>query len=287
MYHLYASSSSVFTINLHHPQEHSIAISYNLLLDLGIFLSPQKPPVIMLSSLYKVLPILAAIRGVTARPAPQGGPALQALPNIYSLTAYAPGNKVYDGLKVENLVLFQSHVSQYCPTIVQDSASGCPNGTDMAFVSNLTPVSKTHPCYTSSLDSATNITFKSVEVPGGQNLYVNQDGSLGITTQHEEDDYPAGSYKSYQGWTWTALEFSEPAASQCPTEYTAVNCDPPSGYWSFSLPGSPSAGVKACPVNSVVALYAPTPDFNRTDCVDLVGLGTHNYTGPNPPVWAY
>lgn len=96
----------------------------------------------MLSKLHEVLPLLAVINGAIARPAPQGGPALQALSNFYSLTAYAPGNEVYDGLKVNNLALFQPKVSQYCPTFVQESSSGCPNGTDMAFSSNLVPVSR-------------------------------------------------------------------------------------------------------------------------------------------------
>jgi hypothetical protein len=65
---------------------------------------------------------------------------MQALNNLtspYTLTAYAPCNPVYNGLKVNNLNLFQAKVSQYCPSKV---VTVCPNGTDMVFAGSLYPV---------------------------------------------------------------------------------------------------------------------------------------------------
>lgn len=65
---------------------------------------------------------------------------LNNLTGRYTLTAYAPGNVVYHGLKVNNLNLFQEKVFQYCP-FTGNQSSYCPNGTDMAFGGTLGPVS--------------------------------------------------------------------------------------------------------------------------------------------------
>lgn len=44
----------------------------------------------------------------------------------------------------------------------------------------------------------------------------------------------------------------------------------------------------ACPNEAnITNIYAITPEFNRTDCVPLVGIGTHAYSGINPPVYSY
>jgi hypothetical protein len=62
--------------------------------------------------------------------------AMNNLTSPYTLTAYLPCNPVYNGLKVNNLNLFQENVSQYCPEVV----SICPNGTDTVFASSMYPV---------------------------------------------------------------------------------------------------------------------------------------------------
>jgi hypothetical protein len=58
------------------------------------------------------------------------------LTSPYTLTAYLPCNPIYNGLKVNNLNLFQENVSQYCPEVV----AICPNGTDTVFASSMYPV---------------------------------------------------------------------------------------------------------------------------------------------------
>jgi len=70
------------------------------------------------------------------------------------------------------------------------------------------------------------------------------------------------------------------------------NCNPPTGYWNFKAPGATKGGIVICPDTSPNSgmhgvLYAITPEFGRMDCVELMGLGTHLYSGVSPPVWAY
>ena len=132
------------------------------------------------------------------------------------------------------------------------------------------------------------------EVPGGQDLFVNVNGLVAITVQHSHS-IPPGAYWEYQGWTWTALPVTPTSAGKaafrdCPRTNSAYNCDIPAGYWSFQAPNSTRSGVIACQDGSdtrPATLYAVTPEFSRLDCVPLKGLGTHPYSGPNPPVWAY
>ncbi|OCK77785.1 hypothetical protein K432DRAFT_407011 [Lepidopterella palustris CBS 459.81] len=202
---------------------------------------------------------------------PKGSCALNALASPYTLTAYLPGNAKYDGLKAqygEALNLFQEKVAQYCPLKPQSS---CPNGTDTVFAGSLYPLS---------------------EVPGGQDLYVSATGSILITVQHSHS-IPPGSYWEYQGWSWTALPAKTPHCSTYPRYNPLYNCDPPTGYFTFRAPDAPTGskgGVMACSNEynaNVTSLYAVTPSFNRTGCVELVGLGTHNYIGVSPPVWSY
>ncbi|KAF2088056.1 hypothetical protein K490DRAFT_65337 [Saccharata proteae CBS 121410] len=187
----------------------------------------------------------------------------------YSLSAYAPGNAHYNGGKMQGAGgLFLSHPSQYCPTNV---APNCPNGTDSSWAASLYPIT---------------------EVPGGQDLYVNKDGSIGITVQHSHT-IPQGAYWEYQGWSWTALPVTHQKKMHgCPAANNTYNCAPPTGYFTFHAPDAKPGvgGVMACPSlynAGATAVYAVTPEFNRTDCVELMGLGTHKYTGQNPPVWAY
>jgi hypothetical protein len=62
-------------------------------------------------------------------------------PGLHTLTAYAPNNTLYNGLKVEyggNLNLFQSKTGSYCPG--PPSVPNCPNGTDTVFSGTFYPV---------------------------------------------------------------------------------------------------------------------------------------------------
>ena len=73
---------------------------------------------------------------------PQGENGVGPLNNLtgpYTLTAYAPGNCEYNGLKAEIPSLFQSKVAAYCP-FTGNQSSICPNGTDAAFAGTLYPV---------------------------------------------------------------------------------------------------------------------------------------------------
>ena len=63
-------------------------------------------------------------------------------PGLYTLTAYAPDNAQYNGLKVQyggNLNLFQEKTGSYCPD--PPLAQFCPNGTDTVFAGTFYPVS--------------------------------------------------------------------------------------------------------------------------------------------------
>jgi hypothetical protein len=62
-------------------------------------------------------------------------------PGLHTLTAYAPNNTLYDGLKVEysgNLNLFQARTGSYCPG--PPNVPNCPNGTDTVFAGTFYPV---------------------------------------------------------------------------------------------------------------------------------------------------
>jgi hypothetical protein len=66
------------------------------------------------------------------------------LTSPYTLTSYTTDGEhcIYNGLKVNNLNLFQAKVDQHCPFPFNgDQGSVCPNGTDMAFANTLYPVS--------------------------------------------------------------------------------------------------------------------------------------------------
>jgi hypothetical protein len=128
-------------------------------------------------------------------------------------------------------------------------------------------------------------------VPGGQEFYVEFDGSTRITVQHSHY-FPPGSYPYYVGWTWTPLNVTSTSPS-CPSNSTLYNCTPPSGIFTFKVPDGPlgyEGGLRACPnkyTASVTSVFAVTPGFNETGCVVLDGLATHGYSGVNPPVWSY
>jgi hypothetical protein len=126
-------------------------------------------------------------------------------------------------------------------------------------------------------------------VPGGQDVYVNVDGLMATTVQHSHS-IPPGAWWSYYGWNWMPLPVHQLPLRDCPADDDRYNCTPPTGIFNFQAPNATVGGVMACPNKyfpATTSLYAVTPEFNRTDCVELAGLGTHPYTGPTPPVWAY
>lgn len=128
-----------------------------------------------------------------------------------------------------------------------------------------------------------------VEVPGGQDLYVSANGEIDITVQHSHF-FPPGSYPEYVGWTWKPFSVYQRPLFKCERWNPDYECAPPTGYFNFQAPNANVSGVFACPNRynaSLLSIWAATSQFNRTDCFKLAGLGTHPYTGPNPPVWAY
>lgn len=126
-------------------------------------------------------------------------------------------------------------------------------------------------------------------MPGGQDLYVTVDGQILITVQHSHS-FPQGSWPEYYGWTWYPLPVKEHPLEDCPADDEDYDCRPPTGFWRFQAPNSTVGGIVACQNKynaNVTSVYAITPEFNQTNCIPLLGLGTHPYSGPNPPVWAY
>lgn len=123
-------------------------------------------------------------------------------------------------------------------------------------------------------------------VPGGQDLYVREDGFVTITVQHSHS-IPPTAYAYGIGWTWIDLPSDLPPIQDCPAD-NLHNCEAPRGYFTFRAPNATVGGVVACtgPFGAT-SIYAVTPNFNETGCRELTGLGTHEYTGPSPPVWAY
>ncbi|KAI2629927.1 hypothetical protein GGR54DRAFT_285227 [Hypoxylon sp. NC1633] len=113
------------------------------------------------------------------------------------------------------------------------------------------------------------MTGMAVNVPGGQRIYVEPSGKVKYTQAHS-NYIPQGSFVG--GW------FNKTVLSDCDPAHDVVDF--------LSTDGSNVGGVKLCPdVESYMAntgasyrLYATTPGFNLTDCVDTVGLTLHGTT---------
>ncbi|KAF2663275.1 hypothetical protein BT63DRAFT_123540 [Microthyrium microscopicum] len=218
--------------------------------------------------LINLLPLVAAraLQGIEKKAV--SAESSNGLTEPYTITAYDPFNCHLNGGKINNFNLFQAKVGSYCP-FTGNQSSTCPNGTDMVLAGSMYPIS---------------------EVPGGQDVYVDVDGTIAITVQHSHS-FPPGSWPEYYGWTWTALPINQaPPIACCPSGDPRYNCDTPSGFWSFRAPNATKGGVAACQNKyspETTSVFAITPDFNQTKCVPMIGFGTHAYSGPNPPVWAY
>jgi hypothetical protein len=96
----------------------------------------------MLSTIKPTIASLIALLSIAfANPLPANDlVARQSLKSPYTITVYAPGDYEYNGAKINNFNVFQTKVASYCP-LTGSQASSCPNGTDMAFVGTLSPVS--------------------------------------------------------------------------------------------------------------------------------------------------
>jgi hypothetical protein len=69
---------------------------------------------------------------------------LNNLSDAYTLTAFVPENKLFHGLKVNNLHLFRAEVTNSCP-FEGNATEICPTGNQMVFGGTIYPVSQTPP----------------------------------------------------------------------------------------------------------------------------------------------
>jgi len=95
----------------------------------------------MIFSIRSLLATLALLSLAQSYPQPDIISRQNEGPGLHTLTAYAPDNTFYSGLKVEyggNLNLFQSKTGSYCPG--PPSVPNCPNGTDTVFSGTFYPV---------------------------------------------------------------------------------------------------------------------------------------------------
>jgi hypothetical protein len=69
----------------------------------------------------------ALIRLALTIPISDSEPELNNLTSPYTLTAYNPDDSLYNGLKVNNLAIFQAKTDGYCP-FTGNQSSLCPNG---------------------------------------------------------------------------------------------------------------------------------------------------------------
>jgi len=95
----------------------------------------------MITSIHSFLVTLALLPITQSYPQPDIVSRQNEGPGLHTLTAYAPNNTLYNGLKVEyggNLNLFQSKTGSYCPG--PPSVPNCPNGTDTVFSGTFYPV---------------------------------------------------------------------------------------------------------------------------------------------------
>ncbi|KAI0421485.1 hypothetical protein F5X98DRAFT_328472 [Xylaria grammica] len=172
--------------------------------------------------------------------------------DAFSMLVYAPNDKL-DGLVLHAIKnTFEtghSGPSTYCPLKPESS---CPNVAG-------TLVSK-------------NMEAMAVQVPGGQQIYIQEDGQVKYTRPHSAY-MPSGSITG--GWYHKAAGVSECLAT---ASLDVVN---------FS-DGNGNGGLKLCPVRpgGSFRLYAQTAKFGESDCYNIEGL-TLTKAASNIGSWQY
>ncbi|KAE8445070.1 hypothetical protein EG329_013785 [Mollisiaceae sp. DMI_Dod_QoI] len=158
--------------------------------------------------------------------------------DLFTLTASLPGNP-FDGQPVNaagEAFSLGGSPATYCPTSV---GSACPNATGTVFAG---------------------MTALWVEVPGGQQIYVQTNGALGFTQAHSASIPPGAYIGGFVNIT---------VVSDCQAPWDVITWNSPDGS---------TGGILACPEvppgtnTTVYQVYAKTPAFNQTDCTTLTGL---------------
>jgi len=155
----------------------------------------------------------------------------------------AAGNLFYLGL---------SSPATYCPSTV---------------VANCPPV-------TGTVASA-DLTALFVEVPGGQAIYVANNGALSFTVAHSAGEGTGSFVGGFVQVTYTS------------------SCSPTLTVLTWVAPDKSTEGILACPntlpyTNGTYQIYAKTPAFNLTGCTALTGI-LPTYLPANAPfgAWQY
>ncbi|PBP18071.1 IgE-binding protein, partial [Diplocarpon rosae] len=109
-----------------------------------------------------------------------------------------------------------------------------------------------------------------VNVPGGQQIYVRANGALAFVQAHSMN-VPEGSYRG--GFLSVTI------GSDCAEDLSV---------FTWKAPDGSTEGILACPDFPVYQIYARTPAFNQTDCVELEGLQpTYKPSGSPFGAWEY
>ncbi|KAG4433083.1 hypothetical protein IFR05_011423 [Cadophora sp. M221] len=175
---------------------------------------------------------------------------------VFTLTTYLP-NSPLNNQKIhaagQAFYLGLGGPTTYCPTVV---GAACPNATDtiLAGMSSMW-----------------------VEVPGGQQTYIRSDGSLGYTQAHSAY-VPTDAYRG--GFVNVTI------SSDCSSDINV---------FTWKAPDGSSEGILACPdvpfyMENIATyqIYARTPQFNLTDCIELEGLVPTTVPQPAPyGAWQY
>ncbi|KAL7621845.1 hypothetical protein AAE478_007345 [Parahypoxylon ruwenzoriense] len=165
----------------------------------------------------------------------------------YHLTVFAPGTDVDGALLNAAGQGFYAGVSgpaTYCP----QSVSNCPEVQGTLVHESMSGMA--------------------VTVPGGQKIFVSSTGQVQYVQAHSAY-IPPGSFAG--GW------YNKTIVSDCEPNRDVVDF--------LSTDGSNFGGVKLCRdvpefmagTGASYVLYAATTGFNRTDCVDTLGLTLHGH----------
>lgn len=177
-------------------------------------------------------------------------PFTSALP--FNLTASLPGSTL-DGQTINAagsaFYLGLANPGFFCP---DDPGVICPNTTQTLIVG---------------------MTAMWVEVPGGQQIYITPAGALGFTQAHSTS-IPPGSFQG--GFTNVTVE------SDCAPDVTVFN---------WASPDGSTGGIYACPpsieTTATFQIFAKTPAFNQTNCVELDGMLPNEQTTNDFGAWQY